>query len=386
MNPSLRFLSSLLAHRTVTRHSNLESIEWVSRLLDAHGIEHRVLTDSSGTKANLHAWIGPLDRRGLMLCGHTDVVPVDGQEWSVDPFAATLRDGRVYGRGSADMKGFIACALAAMLEARTMPLRRPLHLALSYDEEIGCVGVRDMLDVLAHLPARPSTCIVGEPTSMRIATGHKGKMALRACCRGHAAHSALATSGLNAIHLATELVTALRDLQRVQHEEEVPDDAYEVPYSTLHVGRIAGGVALNIVPDACTLDIEIRHLAGTSPDDLLIRLENAAQRIVAPCRKAFPAADIEIEVVNAYPGLDTPAADAGLRECARLLDGDSSRPLKVSYGTEGGLYRERLPGCSVIVCGPGSMEQGHKPDEFVLIEQLQACDGFLRRVTSSLSA
>ena len=381
---TLDYLRALLGFVTVTRGPNLDLIDWVRGQLDAHGIAARVIRDDTGTKANLHAWVGPQGEPGIMLSGHTDVVPAEGQDWTVPPYAATERDGRVYGRGAADMKGFVACALAALVRARGLPLKRPLHLALSYDEEIGCVGVRRMLDALAAAPVRPSLCIVGEPTSMDVALGHKGKMALRAVCTGRAGHSALAPKALSAIHLACDFVDGLRGMQAELRQGGAQDADYEIPYSTVHVGCMHGGTALNIVPDRCTLDLEIRHLAGDDPAGLLARLAGHAERIAAAQRERFPEAGIALETVNAYPGLDTRPDDDAVGFVQALLP-PGARRFKVAFGTEGGLFRQALD-VPVVVCGPGSMDQGHKPDEYVTLAQLRACDDFLARLTATLAA
>ncbi|TSH94970.1 acetylornithine deacetylase [Verticiella sediminum] len=381
---SLDYLKTLIGFPTVTSGSNLDLIEWVRCELSRHGVPCELVPDHTGTKANLHAVVGPSDKPGIMLSGHTDVVPVAGQDWTVPPFESTERDGRIYGRGAADMKGYVACALNALIAAKQMPLSRPLHLALSYDEEIGCVGVHSLLDVLVQRITRPSLCIIGEPTSMNIALGHKGKLALRAHCRGRAGHSALAPKALNAVHLATDFIGSLRRTQEDLARHGARDDDYEIPYSTLHVGRISGGTALNIVPSLCTLDFEIRHLAADAPDEILDRLQLEASHIVQPLKAAFPEAAIDIETMNAYPGLNTEAATEAARLVALLLP-PSTRTFKVAFGTEGGLFTQRL-GVATVVCGPGSMDQGHKPDEFVSIEQMRQCDGFLAKVTTTLAA
>ena len=378
-------LERLIAFDTVSARPNLALIEFARDLLERGGARVDLVPDASGTKANLYATVGPTDRPGVMLSGHTDVVPVEGQRWSVPPFALTRRGDRLYGRGTADMKGFVACALAAALAAapRAASLRTPLHLALSHDEEIGCVGVRSLVALLAEAPFRPALCIVGEPTSLAVATGHKGKTACRARCTGRAAHSALAPEGLNAIHLAADLVGEIRALQARLVDGGASDAAYDIPYSTLHVGRIDGGVALNIVPDACTLAFEIRDIAADDPRALLASIEAAAARLVAAARERVPEAAIDIEITNSYPGLETPSESEAVA-FVRSLTG-ANRTLKVAFGTEGGLFSERL-GIPTVVCGPGSMAQGHKPDEFVAVEQLERCDAMLAALLERLEA
>jgi acetylornithine deacetylase len=381
---SLEFLHRLLGFSTITRQSNLELIEWVRGQLQAHGIDSRIVHDETGTKANLHATTGPAGEAGILLSGHSDVVPVAGQDWTVPPFEATDRDGRIYGRGAADMKGFIACALDAMLTAAQRPLKRPLSLALSYDEEIGCVGVRRLLDVLELDAVRPALCVVGEPTSMRVATGHKGKVNLRATCHGLEGHSALAPKALNAIHLASDMVSVLRQTQDRLATEGSRDDDYDIPYTTVHVGVINGGTALNIVPNRCTMDFEIRYLQADDPAPLLDGIRAQAEDIAGRARAHTPKAGIDIETVNEYPGLDTHPTSQAVAFIESMLAHRRPR-MKVAFGTEGGLFTQRLD-VPVVVCGPGSMDQGHKPDEYVTHEQMHECDAFMAKIVASLCA
>ncbi len=381
---SIGFLKTLIGFRSITRESNLDLIEWVRTLLEQHGIPTRLVLDETGSKANLHAWVGPADRPGIMLSGHTDVVPVTGQDWSTDPFIGTVRNDSIQGRGACDMKGFIACALCAMIDATKRPLQKPLHLVLSYDEEIGCIGVRRLLDILPAVAVQPLVCIVGEPTSMRIGLGHKGKMALRALCCGSAGHSALAPRYVNAVHLATDLVQGIQTVQRGLIDKGVKDEAYDIPYTTLHVGRIDGGTAVNIVPAHCAVDFEIRHLKEDDPRDLLDLIEERADEIVLKVRKTHGDGGIEIQEINSYPGLNTHPAAQAVHFVEQLLGGYADR-IKVAFGTEGGLFEERL-GVPVVVCGPGSIEQAHKADEYVALEQLRACDAFMSRLVASVCA
>ena len=378
---SIDILERLIAFPTVSRDSNLALIDDARTLLGDHGIACTLVHDESGEKANLHATVGPADRPGVMLSGHTDVVPIDGQNWTVDPFSLTRQNGRLYGRGAADMKGFIACALRAACLASERNLTTPLQLALSYDEEVGCVGVRRLIDLMAKAPQRPALCLVGEPTSMAVATGHKGKIGARARCTGREGHSALAPLALNAIHLATDFIAEIRKRQAEIAATGAKDGDYDVPYTTLHVGKIEGGVALNIVPNHCALDFEIRNLAADDPNVILDDLRAAATRLADAAREQAPEAGIEIEILNTYPGLDTPP-DAAVVAFAKSLTG-ANGTIKVAFGTEGGLFSERL-GLPVVVCGPGSMAQGHKPDEFVEIDQIARCDVMLDRLLDRL--
>lgn len=375
---SLDILERLVAFETVSRTPNIALIDHARGLLEAAGIGCTLVENEDGTNANLFASTGPAGAGGVMLSGHTDVVPVAGQDWTVDPFRLTARDDKLFGRGTADMKGFVACAIRAMVLAAERSLTTPLHLALSYDEEIGCIGVRRLLDLLEDAP-RPAFCIVGEPTELAVATGHKGKLAARAVCTGREAHSALAPQGVNAIHLAAEFVGALRAIQNDLAQTGTRDGDYDVPYSTVHTGILSGGTALNIVPNRATVDFEIRHLKADDPDDLLARVEAAAEEIAI----AYPAdCVIAIEVLNRYPGLDT-APDAEVVSFVKSLTG-ANATRKVAFGTEGGLFDGRL-GVPTVVCGPGSMDQGHKPDEFVTRAQLEACDRMLEALLDRLS-
>lgn len=377
---SSEILKDLIAFPTVSRSSNLELLAYVERLLAPCGAATKRVT-TERDRANLWITIGPADAPGVVLSGHSDVVPVSGQPWSCDPFTLIEKDGLLYGRGTADMKGFLACALACAVKAGERRLAAPLHLAISYDEEIGCVGVRSLLDDLRDLRFPPALCWIGEPTSMRLATGHKGKVALRAHCTGRAAHSAFPTSGLNAIHLATDFISSLRELQIDMADRIHQDPDYDIPYSTVHVGLIAGGEALNIVPSRCTIDFEVRNIAEDNIDACIDDIRDRAAAIVRPLRTWYPEADVMLEVVNAYPGLNT-RHEAALRFMSSLT-GSNDATTKLAFGTEGGLFSERL-GIPTVICGPGSMDQGHKADEYVAKEQLEQCDAMLGRLLERL--
>ncbi len=372
-------LAHLIAFPTVSADPNKVLIDWVANLLTEHGIASVIILDESGKKANLYATIGPTDRPGVMLSGHTDVVPVAGQNWTKPPFELTMQDGRFYGRGTCDMKGFCAAAISAAIAARKRDLVTPLHLALSYDEEIGCMGVRSLIDMLKTAPIRPAMCIVGEPTGMAVASGHKGKVALKAICRGQEGHSALAPLAMNALHLAADFVGAVRARQAdiVAHGNK--DGDYDVAYSTLHVGKISGGTALNIVPNYAEVDFEIRNLAEDSPAEIIAALQQDADRIVSTADHT--SASIEITESWSYPGLSTPQ-DADVMGFVKSLTG-ANNSIKVAFGTEGGLFNAQL-GIPTVICGPGSMMQGHKPDEFVSLDQLAACDAMLKTLLTRL--
>ena len=298
-----QILEKLIAFPTVSRDPNRELIDWVAKLLEDNGIRSSIIPDITSKKANLFATIGPTDLPGVMLSGHTDVVPVDGQDWTKPPFELTETDGKLFGRGTTDMKGFCAAAISTAIKASKTGLRTPLHLALSYDEEIGCIGVRSLVEMLRSAPLRPALCIVGEPTGMAVASGHKGKVALRATCRGQEGHSALAPLALNALHLAVDFVNAVRAMQANIADKGRKDSDYDVPYSTIHIGKINGGIALNIVPNLARVDFEIRNLVEDDPKEIIRNLKDVALAIVERYDNRWAA--IEIEESWSYPGLLT---------------------------------------------------------------------------------
>ncbi len=378
---SVEILDRLIGFPTVSRDSNLGLIDFVREFLAARGIESRLYRDDTARKANLYACVGPQDRSGVLLSGHTDVVPVDGQDWTTDPFRMREHAGRLYARGSADMKGFLACALRAADSASRRRLTVPLQLAFSYDEEVGCLGVRSLLDAMADWTHQPKFCVVGEPTLMRIAVGHKGKTAMMARCHGRAAHSARPAAGVNAIHMAVDFIEAVR-LRQVQIEAAGKrDPAYEVPYTTLHVGVIRGGSALNIVPERCDLELEIRNLAADDPAALVAALRADAAAVSANMQAGMDCR-IDLEVSNEYPGLDT-APEAAVVEFVAALTGNRDT-IKVGFGSEAGLFSGRL-GIPSVVCGPGSIDQAHKPDEYIALDELGRCDAMLDALLERLA-
>jgi acetylornithine deacetylase len=376
-------LERLVGFDTVSNKPNLEVMAYIRGLLSDVGIQSVTIPDQTGQKENLYAVVGPVDVPGVILSAHVDVVPVEGQVWTKPPFALTEQDGRFYGRGTTDMKGFVACAVAAVLRASAMELKVPVILALSHDEEIGCQGVGSMLEVMARWAVPPRMCLVGEPTLMQVASGHKGKIALRATCTGREMHSAMAPLALNALHLGAEFLAAVRRLQADLVVTGLRDADYDVPYTTLHVGKMNGGVQVNIVPKTCVLDFEIRSLAGEDTDGLIARLKVAAEGIVAPYRDEFPEAGIVVERLWDYPGLGT-SPDADVVGFAKGLVGGNST-IKVPYGTEGGLFAQRL-GVPTVICGPGDMAQGHTPDEFIEVDQLVRCEAMLEGLLARLVA
>ncbi len=380
---SRALLADLIAFDTTSRESNLQLIEYVRDYLAGYDVPCQLIFNETRSKANLFATLGPDDRPGIVLSGHTDVVPVDGQAWSVPPFALTERDDKLFGRGAADMKGYIACVLAAVPQLLAAPLQLPVHIALSYDEEVGCLGVRSLLAELARRPHKPLLCIIGEPTELKPVLGHKGKLAMRCDVHGAACHSAYAPQGVNAIEYAAQLIGELGRLGDGLRAPELHDPRFDPPFSTVQTGVIGGGKALNIVPEDCRFDFEIRALPAHDPRQVAEQLQRYARREVLPRMQAVNAAStIEFTELSAYPGLATDNQGQAAQLIARLCGSDEFST--VAFGTEGGLFD--AIGIATVVCGPGSMDQGHKPDEFVSVAQMQACDAMLVRLAQYLHA
>jgi len=374
-------LARLVAFPTIAGESNEELVAWTADLLDAAGAQVREVAATRPGARNLRATIGPPDVPGALLAGHTDVVAVDGQAWSADPFVLREHGGRLYGRGTTDMKGFVAAALAVAPEAGRRRLRRPLHLALSADEELGCVGVAPLLEELRRAVAPPAWCVVGEPTGMRVAERHKGKVALRVEVRGRAVHSARAPEGVNAVEYAARLIAGLREL-RDALRREAADPAFATPFATLSTGPIHGGVALNIVPERCTFDVEVRTLPGQDGEAAVAEIQARARALEAEMRASAPEASVTVTRTAGYPALGPgPARDAA--EQVATLAG-SRAGLAVDFGTEAGLYRAAL-GVPVVVCGPGDMARAHRPDEFITDAELAGAVAFARRVVATLA-
>jgi acetylornithine deacetylase len=382
MYTTLQYLEKLIAFPTVSRDSNLVLIDFIAAELEALGITSLLVHNEDGTKANLWATIGPADAAGVALSGHTDVVPVEGQNWSSDPFAMVSRGGNFYGRGSADMKGFIAACLSLAHVAVKRTLHTPIHFAFSYDEEIGCIGVRRMLDMLKTMPVRPRLCIVGEPTMLQVVTAHKGKLGYRVTAHGLEAHSSLAPIGANAIYMACDLIAEIRRIQDDIAAHGLRDGDYEVAFTTLHVGKMTGGEVMNIVPNLATFDFEIRYLPEDDGQAIFQRIKAAAEIVAAKFQIVFPQARFEFRTLQSYPALNTPVDSEAVNFVRALTGGNSTG--KITFGTEGGLFQQEL-GIPAVVCGPGNIAVAHKPDEYVSEEQLALCDAMLLRLLDRLS-
>ena len=383
--PSTRsWLQTLVAMDTTSRNSNLHLIEHVRDALAAHGVQVQLFKSPDGAKSNLFATLPAHDgstQGGIVLSGHTDVVPVDGQAWDTDPFALTERDGKLYGRGTCDMKGFIAAGLALVPEFLAMQRAKPLHFALSYDEEVGCVGAPLMLEQLKLQGQRFDGCIVGEPTSMQPVVAHKGIHVWRCTVHGKAAHSSLTPRGSNAIEYAARLICRIRDLANGFKANGPYDEFFDVPYTTMTTNQITGGIAVNTIPELCEFAYEFRNLPSLAPDGIQAQVEAYVQQELLPrMRQEFAEARIEFESVASVPAFEA-AETLAINQLVQALTGDREKR-KVGYATEAGLFQQA--GIPTVVCGPGAIAEAHKANEYVEIAQLERCETFLRKLAQSL--
>lgn len=377
-------LAILVAFDTTSHKSNLPLVAWVEAYLENHGVASHRVHDGTGEKANLIATTGPADVPGIVLSGHVDTVPVTGQDWATDPFAATVVGDRIHGRGTTDMKGFCACVLAAVPRMVAAPLAVPLHIVLSYDEEVGCLGVRGALREIAQWPVRPRACIVGEPTGMQVVIGHKSKRAMRATVRGATGHSSLAPGFVNAVEYAARLAVFISDTGRGFAAGGAVDPLYDLGHSTAHVGVLRGGTQLNIVPDEAVLDFEFRTIGGDDADALVERVAAFARGTLEPeMRAVHPGAGIGFELLSAVDGLDTPP-DADVVGFAKALARRNDHA-KVAFGTEGGLFRS-MAGIPTVVVGPGDIARAHKADEYIERAELAEGSAFVERLVDRCRA
>ncbi len=379
---AVRMIGELIALPTVSRDPNRDFLAFVETYLSLHGVRSEIIWNAEGTKGNLWATIGPADRPGVILSGHSDVVPVDGQAWTSDPFTVRRADDRLYGRGTCDMKGFIGIVLAAVPELVRRELKVPIHIAISYDEEFGCTGVRSLVDRVAGLTVKPGLCIVGEPTSMQVVIGHKGGGLYKATLTGRSAHSSLAPHAVNAIEYGAELIAFIKSLSAEHRHHGPHDHDYDVSHSTLSVTTITGGTAINIIPDRCEIGFDIRSLPEVDAPALIARIQGFADTELLPRMRAIaPEAEIVIAPSAEFVGLGTDAAHPAVSFIKALLGRNGHT--KVAYGTEAGLFSV-IAGVPSVVCGPGSIEQAHKPDEFLALSEIVLCQGFLDRLAETL--
>ncbi|MAK63487.1 MAG: acetylornithine deacetylase [Maricaulis sp.] len=383
LDTAIEELRQLVAFDTTSRNTNLPLIDHVEAKLVALGAVCERIPSPDGEKANLHARFGPAVDGGVILSGHTDVVPVDGQPWTSDPWVLTDKgDGKLYGRGTCDMKGFSACILALAPKMAAASLTKPVHIALSYDEEVGCLGAPALIDRIMEGPVKPAMVVVGEPTDMKVVTAHKGLFSMVVKVRGREAHSSLVKDGACAVTHAVPLMNFLVEEAAKMEAAAPADSPFNPPYGTLTIGEVKGGTALNILALDCEFGTLMRPCPWDDPHGLEARLREKAAGIEAQMRQAAPEAKIEISVRSDVPAFAP--EDEGLAErLARQLTGDNSTRV-VSYGTEAGQFQKA--GLSVVVCGPGSISQAHQPDEFVAIDQLGECCAFLDKMVRVLQA
>jgi acetylornithine deacetylase len=375
-------LRHLVSFDTTTRNSNRALIQFVEDWLARSRVPYRLSFDAGGTKANLHAIIGPQGAGGLALSGHVDTVPVDGQAWSSDPFTLREADGRLYGRGACDMKGFVASCLAAVPELQQLPLAKPIHLFVTFDEETTMAGARRLMEDIAESGLKPDLCVVGEPSLMQPIVAHKGRIAVKVTVRGSTGHSSEPGRGVNAVHAAAEAVAYVAAESRRFAKEGPFVEGFDPPHTTAHVGTLTGGTILNIIPEAAEFVMEWRNVPGHDPYAEFARLRAHVEKVIEPwMHDVDPASGFSYEVVGTLPPMGLPE-DHLLATLVKQVAGSNSAG-KVSYGTEGGIYEEA--GIPTIVCGPGSIQQAHKPDEWIEISQLDACDSFIRRLAARLS-
>jgi acetylornithine deacetylase len=374
-------LARLVSFNTESQRSNLELIQFCRDYLAGLGVESRLAPSADGQKANLYATIGPKVEGGVILSGHTDVVPVAGQDWSSDPWTLTERYGKLYGRGACDMKGFDAIALALVPEMLAAPLKRPIHIALSYDEEVGCQGARVLIEAMAKDGMKPAAVIVGEPSMMQVVTGHKGGMRMRTTVRGHAVHSSRVDVGVPAVMIAGRLIDWHNQVMAENKARTAPGNGFEPPYTTLHVGVVNGGTAVNITAEHCMFTHEVRCIPGESFESYEQRYRAEVVALEAQMQEIAPETGIDFVVTSDTPAMG-PEENGAAEELCRRLTGDNGRHV-VAYGTEGGLFQRA--GWSTVVCGPGDIAQAHQPDEFITVAQLDAGTQFVRKLIGDLS-
>ena len=380
---SIEILKKLVSFDTTSFKSNLDLIKFIENYLNDLNIKSELIYDETKNKANLFTTIGPNLQGGIVLSGHTDVVPITKQNWTSDPFILTERDNKLFGRGSSDMKGFIAIVLSRVSAMVEKKLKKPIHLAFSYDEEIGCVGVHSLLDLIKKKSINPEFCIVGEPTSMEMVIGHKGKHAYDVKVDGLSCHSGQAPYGVNAINYASKLINYIEEINKEKSIKGPFDNEYEIPYSTLHTGLIKGGTILNIVPNLCQFEFEIRHLAEDDPLEIIQRIKQYTEELlIKEMHNISSTTNIEINEKINYPGLNISESISPVKQVKELLGKSSHK--KVVFGTEGGLFKREL-NLPTIICGPGSIDQAHKPDEFISIQQIEKGGTFIDKLINNCS-
>lgn len=379
---AIDLLAKLVAFDTTSRLSNLALIEWVEAYLSGLGVSARRVPNADGTKTNLMATIGPNIEGGVILSGHTDVVPVDGQPWSSDPFVLTERDGRLYGRGTCDMKGFLALALAVAPDLAARQLKRPVHLAFSYDEEVGCLGAPDMIATFAAEVPKAAAVIVGEPTLMQAVSGHKGISTFKVTVTGREAHSSMTHLGVSANMTAIKLMHHLSQLSEALATEVDPSSLFTPSWPTLTIGQVNGGTAVNILARQCVFFFDLRCPPGRDPRAILSDFFALAEKLDGEVKARAPEGGVTVEVRSLTPSF-APEAEGAAESLARRLAGDNGPPRVAAYAAEAGQFQDA--GFSTVICGPGSIDQAHQPDEYVEISQMERGAAFMARLIAELA-
>jgi len=379
--PQLEWISRLVAFDTTSSKSNLALIEDVETYLADLGVRSFRVANDDGTKANLYAAVGPHTEGGVVLSGHTDVVPIEGQDWSTDPWEVVEKDGKLYGRGVADMKSFSAIGLSLVPEMLAAGLKRPIIFALSYDEEVGCLGAPRMISEIAGKVPPPSAVIVGEPTNMKVIDGHKGIASFRVTVTGYTTHSSQTDRGVSAVEAAAKLIAKVADMRALRARNADAGSPFEPPYSTMTVNVAHGGTQLNIMAGAAYFEWDLRVIPGDAPQDIFEEFRDFARGVEAEMRAVAPGCRIEIEqITNApflAPSVHNPAADL-----AKSLTGQNSTGV-VAYAAEAGQFQEA--GFSTVLCGPGSIDQAHQPNEFISLDQVREGTQFLQKLIERLA-
>lgn len=382
IDQTLDILARLIAFDTTSRNSNLELIAWVEDFLNARGIVSKRVLNADGAKANLYALVGPEVEGGVVLSGHTDVVPVDGQPWTSDPWALTARDGKLYGRGTADMKSFLALALAHIDAARAAPLKAPLILAFSYDEEVGCLGAPSLIADMQGVVPRPSAVIVGEPTSMKVVSGHKSVRGFRVEVIGREAHSSLPDDGVSAVAEALKLMNLVIEMTHEARAHADVQSLFSPPGPTMTIGKVEGGTAMNIIARRCEFFWDLRCPPGINPDPIEARFRAAAEKLDAEIKARAPEGGVNVFRRSDNPPL-TPDRSSAAEILARALTGDNDTRAE-SYAAEAGLFQRA--GWPCVLCGPGSIRQAHQPDEWIELSQIEEGARFMTRLIERLGA
>ncbi|MDC3091021.1 acetylornithine deacetylase [Rickettsiales bacterium] len=375
-----KLIAKLISYKTISESENISLLNFITEYLDSYNVSSKII-NKTNNRANLYARLGPNVSGGIMFSGHTDVVPVEGQKWNSDPFKLKKSGDRLYGRGTSDMKSFIAIVLSLVPEIVKLNLKRPIDFMFSFDEEIGCVGIQKAIPFIEKIKYKPASCIVGEPTEMKVINQHKGKKNFLVIFNGIESHSSLVDKGVNTINYAAKFICFLKSIEEELKKSENLDKSFSPPYTSINVGIIDGGIALNIIPKECKVEFEIRDLPNTDSKEIITKIKKFLfSNLEKEMKKENKACSISFHVTNNFPPLKTNQTDSLINLCLRSLN--SNNIGSVSFGTEAGVF-DKI-GIETIVCGPGSINQAHKPDEYITKNQIQKCEVFLKKIIKTL--